>query len=271
MRLKIITLALMILASTASSSFADHERFIVGEMRNIDPSEKIITSTSGACVPSHDRERLECYFTTFGLWKVKTDEEVKKDTEQAVQEMNKDSAKIVKEWTKSFCGSKKMAEDPILLKYNVGYKMMVASTKAFCERPTRDSALNLVRAMSDIEARKCHCVVSDWRSTFLRQTDRWVENTGPSGLCGVIKVFTLVPHDLKKMKEPMGPGLWTLHEKTVTTHAADDKVCAKSLFKIEEGATTVSWNAPSKSIDCGEIAFTSGLEGMSDPRGPKGH
>src|SRR5215467_8923139 len=63
--MKILAMALVILASTASSSFADHERFIVGEMRNVDPSEKIISSTSGACVPSHDRERLECYFTTF--------------------------------------------------------------------------------------------------------------------------------------------------------------------------------------------------------------
>jgi len=128
MRLKIITMALMILASTASSSFADHERFIVGEMRNIDPSEKMITSTSGSCIPSHDRERLECYFTTFGLWKVKTEEEVRKDIEQAAQEMNKDSAKTVKELMKSFCGNKKMPEpDPMLLKYNVGYKMSLAS------------------------------------------------------------------------------------------------------------------------------------------------
>ena len=116
------------------------------------------------------------------------------------------------------------------------------------------------------DAKKCKCVVSDWRSTLLRQADRWIENAGPSGLCGVIKVFTLVPHDLKKMKEPAGPVLWTLHEKTVTTHGADDKLCAKSLFKVEEGAMTVSWNAPSKSIDCGDIEFTSGLEGMSDPR-----
>src|SRR5215467_4666558 len=163
-----------------------------------------------------------------------------------------------------------MEPDPMLLKYNVGYKMMITSVKTFCDRPTRDSALNLLRTMNEVEAQKCHCVVSDWRSTLIRQMDRWVENTGPSGLCGVIKVFTLVPHDLKEMKKATGPLLWTLHEKTVTTHAADDKLCAKSLFKIEEGATTVSWNAPSRSIDCGEIAFTSGLEGMSDPRGPKG-
>jgi hypothetical protein len=71
------------------------------------------------------------------------------------------------------------------------------------------------------------------------------------------------------MKKPTGPLLWTLHEKTVTTHAADDKLCAKSLFKIEEGATTVAWDAPSKSLDCAEIDFVSALDGMSDPRRPK--
>ena len=96
----------------------------------------------------------------------------------------------------------------------------------------------------------------------MRQTDRWVENTGPSGLCGVIKVLTLVPHDLAKMKEPTGPVLWTLQEKTVTTHSAD----TKSLFKIEEGAMTVSWDAPQKSVDCDEFVFNSALEGMSEPR-----
>lgn len=105
----------------------------------------------------------------------------------------------------------------------------------------------------------------------MRQTDRWVANTGPSGLCAIINVFTLVPHDLRKMKEPTGPVLWALHQKTVTTHRADDPLCANPtknplLPTITEGAMTVSWDAPSRSIDCAEIEFTSGLEGMSDPR-----
>jgi hypothetical protein len=259
------------LLAVATSAPADHERFIVGTMRNVDPSATIITSTSGACVPSHDRETLGCYFTSFGLWKVKTEEQAKKDLEQTTQEFNKDSAKQIREMSKSFCQDKKMTQpDALLLKYNVGYKTLITAMKAFCERPTRDSALSLFRAISEIDAKKCHCVVTDWRSTLTRQAGRWVENTGPSGLCGVIKVFTLVPHDLKKMKEPTGPVLWTLHEKTVTTHGADNKLCAQGTFKIEEGATTVSWDAPAKSIDCGEIEFTSALEGMSDPRGPKG-
>jgi hypothetical protein len=89
---KVITITLILLALTASSSYADHERFIVGVMRNVDPSEKIITSTSGACVPGHDRERLECYFTSFGLSKAKTEEEANKDFEQVAKELNKDPA-----------------------------------------------------------------------------------------------------------------------------------------------------------------------------------
>jgi len=137
---------------------------------------------------------------------------------------------------------------------------------SFRDHPSRDSILSLYRTMIEIEGKKCKCVVSDWRSTLVRQADRWIENAGLSGLYGVIKVFTLIPHDLKKMKAPTGPLLWTLYEKTVTTHAADDPLCAKSMFKIEEGTTTVSWDAPEKSMDCGEIDFTSALEGMSDPR-----
>src|SRR5262245_43988976 len=73
-----IGLLLAFLTSIPSSSYAEHERFTVGAMRNVDPSDKIITSTSGACVPTHDRQRLDCYFTSFGLWKSKTDEELKK-------------------------------------------------------------------------------------------------------------------------------------------------------------------------------------------------
>ena len=68
------------------------------------------------------------------------------------------------------------------------------------------------------------------------------------------------------MKEPTGPVLWTLQEKTVTTHSADNELCAKCLFKIEEGAMTVSWDAPQKSVDCDEFVFNSALEGMSEPR-----
>src|SRR5262249_51245923 len=129
-------------------------------------------------------------------------------------------------------------------KYNASYKMVLTSVKAFCGHPTRDSALSLLRAFMASDARKCHCVVTDWRSTLVRQADRWVENSQPSRCCGVIKMFTLVPHDLKAMDKPRGPILWTLHEKTVTTHRADDPLCANPkknplIPTIEDSALTV--------------------------------
>jgi hypothetical protein len=45
-------------------------------MRNVDPSGEALTSVSGACVPSHDRERLDCYFTGFELRKAQSDEDL---------------------------------------------------------------------------------------------------------------------------------------------------------------------------------------------------
>lgn len=123
--------------------------------------------------------------------------------------------------------------------------------------------MNVFRTTTEADSKKCHCTVSDWRSTFTRQTDRWVANSGPGGICGVINVFTLRPHDLKKMKEPIGPILWRLDQQDIVTRA-DDAAC--KFFNVTSGATTVSWDAPSKSIDCGEIEFSSALEGMSEPR-----
>jgi hypothetical protein len=199
---------------------------------------------------------------------------VKKDYDEAVNEVNKDPGKVIKEFRKSAC-EQKIQPDPTRLKYNVAYERFVVSTKAFCEHPTRESVLNVFRTINENDAVMCNCVVSDWRATFVRQTDRWVANVGPSGLCGVITVSTLVPQDLTKIRQPTGPTLWTLTEKTVTTHRSDDPLCANPkknplLPTITEGATTFSWNAPSTSINCREFMFTSGLEGMSDPRGPKG-
>ena len=199
---------------------------------------------------------------------------MKKDYDEAVNEVNKDPGKVIKEFRKSAC-EQKIQPDPTRLKYNVAYERFVVSTKAFCEHPTRESVLNVFRTINENDAVMCNCVVSDWRATFVRQTDRWVANVGPSGLCGVITVSTLVPQDLTKIRQPTGPTLWTLTEKTVTTHRSDDPLCANPkknplLPTITEGATTFSWNAPSTSINCREFMFTSGLEGMSDPRGPKG-
>jgi len=271
LRVLLSTLCLLTLTTSAS---ADHERFIVGGMRDVNPSPKTITLISGTCVPSHDRERLDCYFTAFLLSKRKTEDQVKKDYEEAVNEVNKDPGKTIREFRTSAC-EQKTQPDAVSLKYNVAYGKFVASAKAFCEHPTRESALNLFRTMFENDAMACNCIVSDWRATFVRQADRWIANIGPSGLCGVITVYTLVPHDVKKMRQPTGPTLWTLTEKTVTTHRSDDPLCANPsknplLPTITEGAATFSWNAPSTSLDCREFEFTSALEGMLDPRGPKG-
>jgi|RhiMetdeSRZDD1v2_1073273.scaffolds.fasta_scaffold439541_2 hypothetical protein len=267
MALKALTIAVTLVIAAAYPAFADHERFIVGAMQNVDPSGEIITSTSGSCVPSHDREKLECYFTSFGLWKTRKDEDRKKDFDGLLKEIEADPAKYTAEMKKSFCGDKKvMQSDPKYLKYNVWANRDFTAIKAFCERPTRDALLAVFRAMDEHDAVKCRCVVTDWRSTLVRQGDRWVENSGPNGLCGVIKVFTLVPYEIKKMKDPTGPILWTLHEKTVTTHGSDNKLCAQSLFKVTDDSLTVSWNAPTKTIECQELDFSSGLDGMSNPR-----
>ena len=272
-RVASLLIGLWVFAVTTPSS-ADHERFLVGAMQDTDPTTNGVTSTSGKCVPSHDRDRLECYFTTFALWKRKTEEQAKKDIEEGVRELDKDLGKGIAQVKKDLCDPKTKF-DPVLLKYNTSYRAVQASSKAFCDRPTRDSLLAVFRTMIEGDVMKCNCVVSDFRATFIRQSDRWIANVGPEGLCGVINVFTLVPNDLKKMKQPIGPVLWTLTQKTVTTHRTDDPLCANPqknplIPTIKEGSTTVSWNAPSKSIECREFEFTSALEGMSDPRGPKG-
>jgi hypothetical protein len=146
----------VVIALAAPRADADHERFLVGEMRNVDPSADTITSTSGACVPSHDRERLDCYFTSFALWKAQTEEQLKKQYEEAAQELNKDPAKTIQELRKGFCSDKRMTEpDPIRLKYSAWARAFHASVKAFCERPTRESALAFFRTMREADAKKC--------------------------------------------------------------------------------------------------------------------
>jgi hypothetical protein len=98
--------------------------------------------------------------------------------------------------------------NPTRLKYaSVSSRAFFAAIQEFYTRPTRDTAVSALRAMAYADAKKCQCVVSDWRSTFVRQTDRWVENTGPSGLCGVIKVLTLVPRSREDDERATGAGV----------------------------------------------------------------
>ena len=81
----------------------------------------------------------------------------------------RDPAKTIQELRKGFCSDKRMTElDPIRLKYSAWARAFHASVKAFCERPTRESALAFFRTMGEADAKKCRCVVSDWRSTLAR-------------------------------------------------------------------------------------------------------
>ena len=272
-RIAVMIVCLMTVCLTSSIGYADHERFTVGEMRNVDPSEPMITSISGACVPSHDRETLHCYFTSFGVWRATSDDKLKKQFAEQRQELEKDTAKQIRELKQGLCADKKiMNPDPVRLKYNTVTRAFFDSLKTFCGNPTRETALSFLRTMSEGEAKKCRCVVSDWRSTLVRQGERWIENAGPNGLCGIITVTTLVPSEPAKMKEKVGPVLWSLTQKTVTTHKSDDPLCANTMKNpliptLKDESTTFSWDAPSRTLDCSDFDFTSALDGMSDPTG----
>jgi hypothetical protein len=256
-------LAIFWLVGTA---YAGHERFVVGQMQDVAPLTDTVSATSGACIPSHDRETLACYFTFFDVTKALTEAQRKKQNDETEQALKKDSKQFMNQM-KSMCSDPKMQPDALQrrVQYNEWAKRFPGAVKAFCDNPSIESALALTRVMADEEAKKCHVVVTDWHGTLTRQVDRWVANVGPTGLCGVIQVFTLVPHDVKKMREPAGPVLWTLHQKTVTTHGADDKFCTT----IKESASTYTWDAFPRSLDCGEFDFVSGLERTGDPTGSK--
>src|SRR5262245_7347530 len=81
-----------VLLSNRTRASAVHVRFAVAEMRNADPSDDGTgtTSVSGACVPSHDRQTLACYFTAVHLWK--TEHGSRKQLDDIAQEMRKNQA-----------------------------------------------------------------------------------------------------------------------------------------------------------------------------------
>jgi hypothetical protein len=247
---------------TVLPAFADHERFGVASMGDADPSGDTITSVSGACVPTHDREKLDCYFTSFSLYKERSDEERKKELDEFVEGLNRDPARHIAALKKGFCNQKMLNPDPVRLKYSVWLRTFYPSMKTFCENPSRDSALNFFKTMTEAGAGKCRCWVSDWRASFIRQVDRWVSNSGPAGLCGVVRVGTLTPQDPKKMKETVGPTLWRFDQRSIVTRA-DSQAC--KFFKVKDAAISLSWDAPTKSLDCNEFEFGSLLDGMSDP------
>jgi hypothetical protein len=270
-----IVIVMLCLLAVATSASADHERFIVGEMRDVDPSAKNITSVSGTCVPSHDRARLDCYFTTFSLAR-KSDETLRKAYEEFQQELKTDPVKRIQDMKKTLCsGNIDMSKPPKPLLHSAERtNALFLSEKAFCSNPNQDSLLTLFRTMNEIEGKTCHCTVAESRQTFLRRGDLWVETEGPSGLCDVITISTLIPNDPKAMYTRSGPTSWTLTQKMVATHPPDKRLCTppdkKNPFNVYtaplEGTLTLKWDAPRKSLDCSEFEFTSILGGMSDPR-----
>lgn len=274
MVLKVIATVLILMTLTPSSSYADHELFIVGEMRDVDPSAKSITSVSGTCVPSHDRERLDCYFTTFSLARTTSDENLRKGYEEVRQELKKDPVKRIQEMKEAVCTGKTSKQVEPLLQSAERTKTLSASINAFCANPTQQSFLALIQTMNEIEAKKCRCSVAESRHTFLRRGDRWIENVGPGGLCDVITISTLIPNDPKEMHTRFGPTSWTFTQKMAATHPPDKPLCTppdeKNPFNVLtapiEGTLTLKWNAPRKSLDCSEFEFTAVLEGMSNPR-----
>src|SRR5438552_4040584 len=104
MATRLAVAAFALIALTASASFADHERFLVGEMRLVDPSSSGgILSISGACTPSHDRDTLECYFTVFGLAKSHSEMDLKQKYNDLVRQLNTDNENSVRGLKKSYC------------------------------------------------------------------------------------------------------------------------------------------------------------------------
>src|SRR5207245_6614377 len=177
--LKLIATALTAVTLMPSSSYADHEKFIVLEMRDVDLSAKNILSVEGTCVPSHDRERLDCYFTFFLIAR-KSDEEIQKEYEETQQELKKDPVKWIQDLKKTAC-SGDMSKPPKPLVHSAERTNAVfLSTKAFCANPGQESLLAWIRTMNEIKAKTCRCTVAETRHTFLRRGDRWIETEGPS-------------------------------------------------------------------------------------------
>jgi hypothetical protein len=269
--LNVVSLALLAAAHLAypAITYADHERFIMGHMRDADRASAGLTTVTGTCIPTHGRERLDCYFTSFELWRASTDQQLKEKEQEVEREFQKDPAKVLQGAKEAFC------KEPIAPDSRTDptprAMTLFGLLKSFCQAPTREGALAIFRSLEAADGKKCRCVVSDWRSTFVRQRDSWVENRGPDGLCGVITISTLVPQDVKRITEPLGPLLWTLHQRTVTTHRSDDPLCANPknlpLFpNLRDSSVTLRWDAPTKIVECDSYEFTSATDGMINPR-----
>ena len=156
MLLRLIAIALTAVALMPSSSYAAHERFRVFEMRDVDPSAKGIMSVLGTCVPSHDRERLDCYFTLFSIARTKSDETLKKEYEELQQELKKDPVKPIQDMKKALCsGDIDMSKPPKPMLQSVERtNAEFLSMKAFCANPNQESLLAFYRTMNESKPRR---------------------------------------------------------------------------------------------------------------------
>ncbi len=258
--LKTITLALVLTVFTASSGYATHERFHVAQMREVNPSENSFVVMEGACTPTHDREKLDCYFVTIVMSKPKS------VYDDATAQKFDDYA--LKKEKNSLCSNFNQPPSAANLAeatHNIHFRKFLDAVKAFCAQPSRDTAHRLYQAMAERKSKTCICLIKDFRATFVRQGNRWIASMGPSGRCGETTVEVLEPVDLKDLNTPSGPSLWTFTEKVVLMlkDPKDPKCDIKKhpLLAPPEGTVTLSWNGPRKSLACEEFEFNLALLG----------
>jgi hypothetical protein len=252
-------------------AFADHERLAVTEMRDADPVPGLITWIQGTCAPSHDRQRLDCYFTTVSVLQMKrSEDEVRKEYMQAARELDQDPAKTIAT-LRDLC----RGVPPDALKRRPGREMILA-LRTFCERPTREAALSVMRAVIDDQAKTCRCDIGDWRAVFERREDRrWVARLGPSPPCSGMRFLTFLP--TRPITRWTGDVvLGTLIDKRVITNVACAEGAKESLrsdpsFRgtldlvgrlplspiLSDGEITFSWDAPDPSLHCRFFEFRS--------------
>jgi hypothetical protein len=114
---------------------------------------------------------------------------------------------------------------------------LLARQKRFCEQPTWATLHEFLRVLNDWDSKTCRIWTNAYTETFEWQpSGKWVSNRGPSGICGVIVVSTLEPHDKTKF-----PVRWTYETRKIVTNkdALKGDVC-----KFEETPVRYSWRGP---------------------------
>ena len=212
---------------------------------------------SGKCIPSHDRQRLDCYFTQVLLAYQEDAASAAKNEAEMLRDLDK--ASTMQEVQK-ICKDK-VEEDATLAKYNVNYKTLITAWRALCKgKPSKEGALAFFRTIKELDAKKCRVVINAWLETFTRNIDRWTSRRGPTGVCGVVQANTLRPHDLTKMKEPVGPILWTYETHRIYTRPddKDDALFCSKKFSVQNDH--YAWNAKGRSLLCEDFEVMNGID-----------